>query len=370
MYQPRNQPPLIWLFCGGPSSEYKVSISSALNIALSLDRAAYQVLPVCIHPSGSWWLARKPLGRHSTSIELRSLFEAFELDQPDPFIEVVSPAAIGAKGEGRIHQHPPDCALVMIHGELGEDGVLQGLLEVLDIPYTGSGVLACALSMDKILCQKILAQHAIAVPPHATLKLEAGQSAADAHSLAIGEQVGYPCFVKPSNGGSSIGISLVQTAAELPAAIELAARYDNGILIERKIDGVEVTCGVMDLVEDHGGVNTVAFPPTEIAPLHAAYFDYEAKYTPGKTDEITPARFPENVLDEIRATALRVHSIIGCEGYSRVDMIVSGEQIYVFETNTVPGMTPTSLFPQGARAHGLSPAQMIDQLIRFAWWKR
>ena len=370
MYQPQHQPPLVWLLCGGPSSEYQVSISSALNVALSLDRSAYQVLPVCIHPSGHWWLAREPLGAHSTAIEIRSLFEAFELDEPDSSIVAYPPAAIGAQKEGKIHQQPPDCALVMIHGELGEDGVLQGLLEVLNVPYTGSGVLACALSMDKILCQKILAQHTITVPPHATLKLEAGQDPTEAHSLAIGEKVGYPCFVKPSNGGSSIGISLVESAAQLPAALTEAARYDSAILIERKIEGVEVTCGVMDLVEDHGVVNTVAFPPTEIAPLDAAYFDYEAKYTSGKTDEITPARFPQKVLDDIRATAMRVHAILGCEGYSRVDMIVSGEQVYVFETNTVPGMTPTSLFPQGARAHGLNPAQMLDQLIRYAWWKR
>jgi D-alanine-D-alanine ligase len=210
----------------------------------------------------------------------------------------------------------------------------------------------------------------VPVPPRLALARRTTPENGEAVAAAVAGRVGYPCFVKPASGGSSIGMSLVERADDLMAALQLAERYDDHLLIEARIPGVEVTCAVMDLLDAGGSVNTVAFPPTEIAPKAGAYFDYECKYTPGKTEELTPARLEPEVANEVRATALRVHSILGCEGFSRVDMLVDDGKVYVIELNAVPGMTPTSLFPQGAEAYGLSLAEVLDQFIRYAWWRK
>ncbi|MFC1600906.1 D-alanine--D-alanine ligase [Candidatus Sumerlaeota bacterium] len=365
MYEPKNDPPLIWLLCGGPSPEYKVSLASALNVALALDRRQYAVLPICIRPSGEWWFAREVLSDASSEEAVRELFEAMGRNKAAAGIEVLASREIGEA----LRRQRPDCAIIMIHGELGEDGVLQGMLEVLELPYTGSGVLASALGMDKILCQSVLRQHGILTPPFLAAKVAAaGDDTIAPLVKRAADEIGFPCFVKPASGGSSIGISLVESIQNLTAAIRLAADYDPNIMIERKINGAEVTCGVLDQVADDI-VTTVTFPPTEIIPLAGDYFDYECKYTPGKTNEITPARFDGPTLDAIRATAQLVHATLGCEGYSRVDMIQQDKETYVIEVNTVPGMTETSLLPQGARAHGLSVAELFDQLIRHAWWR-
>jgi D-alanine-D-alanine ligase len=361
VYQPKQDPPVIWLFCGGPSAEHKVSLSSALNVSLALIRSRYQVVPVCIRQSGQWWLAANSLSDRSSESDVRELFQALELERPSELIHATAAVDISRK----VSQDPPDCALNLIHGELGEDGVLQGMLEVLGIPYTGSGVLACALSMDKILCQRILAHHRVLVPPHIAVKSNAGAGFdVDKIVEGIARGPGFPCVVKPSNGGSSIGMSMVSSPNELPPALELACDFDKSLIIESRIEGMEVSCGVMDLLGADGVADTVAFPPTEIVPIAGDYFDYQCKYTPGKSEEITPARLADSLLDEIRAIAQRVHSIIGCEGMSRTDMIVSNGKIYTIEINAVPGMTATSLLPQGAAAHGLSMGQLLDQLIQ------
>ena len=365
MFTPRNDPPVVWVLCGGPSSEFAVSIDSGHGATLALDKKKYSVVPVFARQDNVWWIASKALAVDSSeAAEINNLFASFHSSEITDAVEEFDVRAIGQ----RFQEQPPDCVLNLIHGELGEDGVLQGMLEVLRIPYTGSGVLASAVTMDKVLTLQVLERNHLLIPPNLTIHFEAKLKFDQANEVF--ESIGLPCFVKPSNTGSSIGISLVEDADGLLPALEAAAKYSEVILIEKKIEGMEVSCGVLDEIVDNGIVNTIAFPPTEIVVRNGSkFFDYDAKYTPGATDEITPARVADDVLCEIQATAQRAHGILGCEGMSRVDMIFDGKDLYVFEINSVPGMTGTSLLPQGAKAHGFSMTQLMDCLVQHAWWK-
>lgn len=249
-----------------------------------------------------------------------------------------------------------DVALVIMHGRGGEDGSLQGLLDLLGIPYQGSGILGSALGMNKEL-SKILYQQAGLKVARALFfnKDEAPRP------QEIIDQLGLPVFIKPVNEGSSIGVTKARSVEELEAGMAKAFRYDRRILVEEFLAGVEVTGGVL------GNAKLTALPLVEIIPTSGyAFFDYDAKYLPGASTEICPARLDPELTQKAQEAALTAHRALQCRGYSRTDMIVKDREVYVLETNTIPGMTATSLFPQAAKVMGLDFPQLLDRLIELA----
>ncbi len=299
----------IALLSGGISSEREVSLNSGNQVFQALNKKKYEIL------------------RYDPKSDLGKL---------------VADAA-------RI-----DAALVILHGPFGEDGTVQGLLELLNIPYQGSGVLGSAAAMNKVVAKKLYEKEGLPVPPY-----QVYNNSETVDSKACCDIIGLPLVIKPAEGGSSIGMSIVREEKDMTAALTHAFSYDRAIVVEKYIEGVEITGGVI------GNDNPEPFPLIEIIPgAKYTFFDYEAKYTPGATKEICPARIDETLTEKAQQCAVKAHQALCCKGYSRTDMILNPEgDIFVLETNTIPGMTPTSLFPQAAEAGGFSFTQLLDRLI-------
>ena len=249
-----------------------------------------------------------------------------------------------------------DAALIILHGTYGEDGTVQGLLDLLQIPYQGSGVLGSAVAMNKLASKQLYEKWGIPSPPF--IVLENGD-AVDAQSCL--QQIGLPMVVKPVVGGSSVGMSIVRSEAEFQPAIDLAFAEDDMVMLENYIEGIELTAGVI------GNHQLEALPLIEIVPDEAhEFFDYQAKYTAGVTQEICPARIDNSLTQTAQNFAKMAHQALFCRGYSRTDMILKDQKMYVLETNTIPGMTATSLLPQAAKAAGMSFGQLLDRLIELS----
>ena len=249
--------------------------------------------------------------------------------------------------------HRIDCALIILHGPYGEDGTVQGLLDLLDIPYQGAGVLGSAVAMNKLLSKHLYERAGLMVPPYALVRR--GQLVDADHMVT---RLGLPLVIKPVETGSSVGMSIVRSASSLAAAVEKALAFGATAMIEAYIAGTEITCGVL------GNADLEALPLIEIIPGESyEFFDYEAKYQPGATEEICPARIDARLTQQAQTCAITAHRALYCQGYSRTDMILRDDQFYVLETNTIPGMTATSLFPQSATAAGMSFSQLLDRLI-------
>jgi D-alanine-D-alanine ligase len=299
------------LIAGGKSSERQVSLKSGAQVYQALDQDKYDIR------------------RYDPLTDLGALVR----EAPDL-----------------------DVALIIMHGRGGEDGSVQGLLDLLEIPYQGSGILASALAMNKELSKIVYQQAGLQVPP--ALFFDRAQAPSPAEIQAA---LGLPVVIKPVNEGSSIGVSKAGTLETLKTGLEAAFALDNRVLVEQFIQGTEVTGGVL------GNANLQALPLVEIIPATTyAFFDYEAKYQPGATEEICPARLDPELTRRAQACALTAHKALGCRGYSRTDMMIGNGEIYVLETNTIPGMTATSLFPQGAKAAGLDFPALLDTLINLA----
>lgn len=250
-----------------------------------------------------------------------------------------------------------DVALIILHGPYGEDGTIQGLLELLKIPYQGAGVLGSSLAIDKIVSKKMYVQNGLPVPQ--CVSLSKGETI-DVNKIT--SELNLPFFVKPSTGGSSIGMSRVDNVDELENAIQKAHKFDNKVLVESFIEGIEITCGVI------GNDELTALPVIEIIPDNgtSTFFDYEAKYTPGATQEICPARISQKQTEEAQKLAIEAHKALQLRGYSRTDMMLSGDDLYILETNTIPGMTRTSLLPLAAKTAGISFSELLDKLVALA----
>jgi D-alanine-D-alanine ligase len=246
-----------------------------------------------------------------------------------------------------------DVALIILHGPYGEDGTVQGLLDLLDIPYQGSGVLGSALAMNKAVTKQLYEKAGIPVPPYIIYDRND-----NVNVDACVKHIGLPLVVKPVSGGSSVGMSIVRSAGDLQGALDKAIVYDRAVMVESYIAGTELTGGVI------GNKELEALPIIEILPDQTReFFDYEAKYTPGVTQEICPARIDEELTQQAQSYAKIAHQALYCRGYSRTDMILKDRELYVLETNTIPGMTVTSLLPQAAQVAGISFSQLMDKLI-------
>ena len=245
-----------------------------------------------------------------------------------------------------------DVVFVALHGGQGEVGTVQAVLDVIGVPYTGSGHLASALAMDKDLSKRVVRDNGLAVP---------GWLMAPATAEDVTLAVGFPCVVKPSKQGSSVGLTLVKRAADLAAAVELARQYDDEVMVEQFVPGRELTVGIL---------GEQALPVIEIVPRHEM-FDYECKYQPGMSEEICPAPIPADLAARAQDAALRVHHCLKLSGYSRVDFRVgSGGDVLFLEANTLPGVTAASLIPKAARAAGMSFAAFAEAACRLALERR
>lgn len=258
----------------------------------------------------------------------------------------------------------PDAVHIALHGRYGEDGTIQGMLEIMGIPYTGSGVLASALAMNKIMAKKIFRYEGIPTPQEVVLnKDEVGYDFLKV-ILMVRDNLKFPVVVKPGSEGSSVGLSIVRREEELVEAVKKVFLYDSEALVEEYIKGMEVTVGIL------GNKEPVALPPVEIVPAHE-FYDYESKYVKGMSEHIIPARLGTEVLEMVKNVALKAHKALGCSGYSRVDLIVNqAGKPYVLEVNTLPGMTETSLLPDAAKAAGMSYSDLTEYILRLALEKR
>ncbi|MBM9511710.1 D-alanine--D-alanine ligase family protein [Desulfogranum marinum] len=249
-----------------------------------------------------------------------------------------------------------DVAFVLLHGLFGEDGTIQGFLDLLDIPYQGSGVLGSALAMNKNLAKILYRLNGLPVAPWVMAEREDREV-----PQRINEQLNLPYVVKPVKQGSSIGMTIVREKEALSAALDLAFKHDDEVMVEEYIEGREITVGVI------GNDELIALPLVEIIPdSRFDFFDYEAKYVAGASQEICPAEVSEEIRDTAQAYAITAHRTLQLRGYSRTDMIVNQDGIFVLETNTIPGMTLTSLLPQAAAEAGLPFPQLLDKLIELA----
>jgi D-alanine-D-alanine ligase len=299
------------LLSGGISSEREVSIKSGDQVYDALDKTKYDVI---------------------------------RYDPRSDLLRLVSDSA------------DIDAALIILHGQYGEDGTVQGLLDLLDIPYQGSGVLGSAIAMNKIASKQLYGQSGLPVPPYLVIR-----KGDPVNPETCSKMLGMPLVIKPVSGGSSIGVSIVKSEEFFMKAVKTAFFYDDTLLIEAFIKGVEITGGVI------GNDKLEALPIVEIIPdKNYEFFDYTAKYTAGATKEICPARIDESLEVKAREFAKTAHKALFCRGYSRTDMILAGKDIYVLETNTIPGMTATSLLPIAAQTAGISFGEFLDRLIELS----
>jgi D-alanine-D-alanine ligase len=331
---------------GGRSTEREVSFMTGKMVLKALDSERY--LPVPVDAAG---LGRLP---GSTPPSLVDSHHAQEALSPERLsagaADVMAPEGDAAR---------PDVCFIALHGRYGEDGTIQGLLELLGIPYTGSGVLASALAMNKVMSKKLFRTEGIPTPEFRALRGAAAGKEFLQEWLAGRSEVGLPCVVKPNEQGSTIGLSIVRQRDAMAAALDLAFKYDQTVLIEQFVEGIEITAALL------GNEDPEVLPLVEIVP-DGGFYDYERKYTPGATQEIVPARIPDDQAAVARDLAKKCHVALGCRGMSRVDMIVAGDQVWVLEVNTIPGMTPTSLLPRAAAAAGIPFPQLVDRLIDLA----
>ncbi len=259
----------------------------------------------------------------------------------------------------RLFQLKPQIRAVLInlHGPFGEDGRIQGLLDCLGLPYAGAGVAASAMTIDKILTKERYRQVGLRVADDVVLRV--GEPVREE---AVVEKLGLPLIVKPARQGSTLGLTFVESAADVKPALDLAFEYGPRVIVEEYLLGTELTVGVLDL-PDHG---LTALPIVEIRPKRSNLFNYECKYTPGACDEICPAPISEQATKKAQAAALTAHEALDIEHYSRTDFVLSEDEVYILETNTIPGMTVTSLLPRAARAVGLDLAALLERLIELA----
>jgi D-alanine-D-alanine ligase len=334
---------------GGASSEREVSLATGAEIVRALNKAKYCVKSIDTADLPSMFLSAGSGGRVPPPGGLP--------EAPEPDVASTSPNRDIAGNDGFLGR--PDVVFIALHGKGGEDGSIQGLLELLGLPYTGSGVLASALAMNKTMSKRLFASSGIPVIPGITVSRSKWRGDERAAILSeIGDSIGWPVFVKPNAEGSTFGCTLVEDEALLEPAIDIALTYDTDALVERYIRGTEVTIGIL---EEPGG-QLRSLPAVEIVPK-SSYYDYESKYAAGGSEHIIPARIDEGLTALASEYAVKCHTVLGCRGVSRTDMIVSDGTVYVLEVNTIPGMTPTSLLPQAAAHASFSFPILLDRIL-------
>lgn len=307
---------------GGPSGEYEISLKTG-NAVLENLPAKYHPIDIFIDKNGIWHHHGLPY-------------------QPEKILKHL------------------DVVFNALHGEYGEDGKVQKIFEHFKIPYTGSNSFSSALAMNKVFSRKIFGEVGLRIPEAEVLKKS---EASYLKVFEIFSHLPKPIVVKPSSGGSSLGVNITDSLENFSEAIWNAFEYSEIALIERCVEGIEVTCGVIEGVNQN---QIFALPPIEIRPTNSDFFDYQAKYS-GTTEEICPAELPEDLIEEVKNVAILAHKALNLKHYSRTDMIIDDDDnIYVLETNTLPGLTLESLFPKSVRAAGSNLSDFLDHLLTLA----
>jgi D-alanine-D-alanine ligase len=313
------------VLAGGRSSEHDISLASARSVLESLDPDRYDVVTVAIGRDGRWELGT---GGGSVAETL-------------PVPAANAPATLGEV----------DVVLPILHGPFGEDGTVQGLLELAGVAYVGAGVAASALCMDKDLFKKVLRDSGIPVAKHVALR----------EGDPVENPFGFPCFVKPARLGSSVGITKAHDDNELADAVLLAFRHDDKILVEEFLDGMEVEVGVL------GNRDPIASLPGQIVPLGHEWYDFESKYDEGGMELVIPPDVPEEVIERVQRTAVEAFRVTECEGMARADcFVVDGDRVVVNELNTIPGFTATSVYAKLFEASGIPYGELLQRLIDLA----
>jgi D-alanine-D-alanine ligase len=315
----------IAIVAGGDSSEFEISVKSAVEVGKLLS-PKYIIYIIMIRGTSWYWEDLK--GRYH-NID-KNDFTLMTDDQKIRF----------------------DAVFIAIHGTPGENGLLQGYFDMMQIPYSSCSAFCSALTFNKQACKLYLKEYGIPMAKNILFRKE---NIPDPSSIIM--QTGLPCFVKPNDSGSSFGVTKVKTRDELPAAIESALKESDEVMIEAYMAGREVACGVAKVKG-----KAIVLPVTEIISKNE-FFDFEAKYTPGKSDEVTPADMPAEITNEIQDLSSTIYDILGCKGIVRVDFIIVKEKPYFLEINTVPGMTEESLIPKQAQAAGIDLAELYAMVI-------
>ncbi|HPE74852.1 MAG TPA: D-alanine--D-alanine ligase [Draconibacterium sp.] len=321
-----NKKPNIAVVSGGDSSEFVVSVKSGLNVYKAVDTNKFN--PWLIQMKGKEWIV------------LQDEKKIADIDKSDFSFEYEN---------GKVKF---DFAYITIHGTPGEDGILQGYFELLGIPYSTCNVHTSSLTFNKWFCNKYLSNFNIKMAK--SLKISKGEII---NPAAIVEKLGLPIFIKPNAGGSSFGVTKVKKQEDIEPAVLNAWEESNDALIEEFVDGKEFTCGLVKI-----GNKKIIFPVTEVLPKNE-FFDFDAKYTPGATEEITPARLPAHLFEKCQNISSEIYDLCQCAGIVRIDYILKDEVFYFLEVNTTPGMTATSFIPQQIAAMGLTLGQVITLII-------
>lgn len=339
---------------GGQSSEHEVSRVSATSVIKNLDKEKYDIITIGITKAGKWYLYRGPVEKIATG-EWENGAATRAVISPDASIK-----GLIMMGEDRATKAKIDVVFPVLHGLHGEDGTVQGLLELAQIPYVGTGVLASALCMDKAYAKMIFKQAQI--PQAAGTVVTRKELENMEHVLKkLESQFSYPCFIKPCNAGSSVGITKAHDRIELQAGLEMAAKQDSKVLVEEFINGREIECAVLGNDEPQASVLGEIVPQRE-------FYDYEAKYGDANSALIIPAPLPDETTQQIRQYAIKAYKALGCSGLSRVDFFVHKETgaVYINEINTMPGFTSISMYPKLWEASGVSYSELLDKLIELA----
>ena len=343
---------------GGRSGEHEISLLSAESVINALDKEKYEVVPIGITKQGKWLLSGDPMNT------LRGISSSTML--PSSAL-VVDPAQRGLVtlelgSNGNSNKRKVDVVIPILHGTYGEDGTIQGLLELADVPYVGAGVLASSVGMDKAVMKTVFTYNGIPGVEFVVVKKKEWERDSAAVVREIESKIGYPCFIKPACLGSSVGISKVHSRSELEPAMQLAAEFDRKIIVERSAENSrEIEVSVL------GNDDPIASVPGEIIPCNE-FYDYRAKYVDEGSKLIIPAELPKATTQTVQRLAIEAYKAVDCSGMARVDFLVSkdGSKVLVNEINTIPGFTQISMYPKLWEATGISYRELLDRLIELA----
>jgi D-alanine-D-alanine ligase len=350
----------VGLLFGGRSGEHEVSLTSAMSVLKALDPDKYEVVLIGITRDGGW-----RLGAAAREAEVQALRQVLDEGQPvtpsaDPsqpgLVPLYSPSWSAGSGRATV-----DVVFPVLHGTFGEDGTVQGVLELAGIPYVGAGVLGSAAGMDKDVMKRLFRDAGLPVVPWVLAWRREWEREPARVRRQIEREIGYPLFVKPANLGSSVGISKVHKRVELAPALDLAAQYDRKILVEKAVAGREIECAVL------GNECPEASLPGEVIPVNE-FYDYEAKYIKEGSELIIPAKLTPRQTKQVREFSVRAFQAIDCAGMARVDFLLERRtgRVFVNEINTIPGFTPISMYPKMWEASGVPYPKLVDRLIELA----
>lgn len=353
---------------GGRSSEHEVSLMSARAVLGALDPQKYDIIPIGVTKQGAWLIApdavEQLIDRAASSGALEGEVEGTAMvaltTNPSRSGELVHQAAAGEPAEGAFGA-PLDVLFPLIHGRTGEDGVLQGVFELAEVPFVGAGVLGSAVGMDKAITKKLWQASGLPVGPYIVVTSHDWKADSSRWKGEIATKLGFPCFVKPANSGSSIGITKVHRLEDLESAVLEATTFDNKLIIESSIAGRELECGVLGNESPEGSI------VGEIIPGHE-FYDYEDKYFDDAVQLVIPAELPAEVAQRVQQLAVKAFLAVEARGMARVDFFLEDEtgELYVNEINTIPGFTRMSMFPRLWEASGLDFPDLCDRLISLA----